>query len=131
MRGGHRRQIDVDQHVAVHHEEGVGADDREGVSRAAGASEDRRLFPRVAKPRAQIAAITECGGHRCGQMMEVRHEIGDAVCRQPSHDAPGERFTRDGNGRLCADHCQRPQASAEAGREQERVSEWVHVTRIR
>ena len=58
-----RREVDVGQRVAVDDQEVVGADDRPGETRSAGAPEDARL-PRIAHAGAEIAPVADDGRER-------------------------------------------------------------------
>jgi hypothetical protein len=54
-------------------------------------------------------------------MMEVQDEIADVLTGEPSNDAPDDRLSGDGNGRLRPYACQWPEPRAEARCEDERV----------
>ena len=84
MRVGQTREVDVGQRVAVDQEERVGADDRQRLARAAGGAKDSRLFPRIAHARAEVAAVADRGGDRLGTMMQVEHEVVNALAGQPA-----------------------------------------------
>ena len=79
MRRGERAEADVRQRVAVDDEERVDAENGERLTRSARAAEDDGLLPRIADARRQIAAVADDRRERVGTMVEVEHEVGDAV----------------------------------------------------
>ena len=76
--------------------------------------------------RAEVGAVAENGRYRFRPMMQVQHELRDALARQGTSDPAHERFTRDWNGRLRPDAGQRIEARAEARGEDERVNDGGH-----
>ena len=115
-------EVDVGQRVAVDDEKRVGADDRQREPRAAGAAEHARLLPRVAHARAEVRAVADAAASVFGTMMQVQHEIVDALRDEPRDDAADQRLAGDRNRRLGANVGERTQPGAEAGRQDERVA---------
>ena len=126
VRGVERVQVDVGERVAVDDQERLGADDRQCLPRSACAAEHGRLFPRIPHARRQIAAVADRCGQRFWKVMEVEHEVRDAVGREPCDDAPRQRLARHRDRRLCAHLGQRTKTRAQSGGEQERVARRRH-----
>ena len=123
MRRFHFAEMHVGQRVAVDDEKRVGpveVDERQRHARTAGAAEHARLFPRVARADAEIRAVADDRGDRLRPMMEIEHDVADAVRGQPREDAAHERLAGDGNGRLRAYVAQGTKPAAETGCQKER-----------
>ena len=70
--------------------------------RTARAAENPRQFPRIADASAEVAAVAEPGRQRRGPMMQVQHQVLDALRDQPRDDAADHRCAGDRNRRLGA-----------------------------
>ena len=129
MRARDVGQRDVGERVAVDDPEARRADDRAREARSARAAEHARLLPGVPRADAEVAAVADDGRQRLRPVMQVQHEVVDAVQREPRDDATDHRLAGDGNRRLRAHVGQRPEPHAEAGGENQRVTDHRAIVR--
>src|SRR5439155_12800188 len=78
----------------------------------------------------EVAAVADDGRQRLWPVVQVQHELVDAVQREPRDDAPDDRLAGDGNRRLRAHVGQRSKPRAEAGGENQRVTDHRAIVRM-
>ena len=108
-------EIDVGEHVARDHEEGV-VELRRGVAhRSRGA--ERRVLGRVAHPHAEVGAVAEVVADLVGEERHRDHDVVEAVQREQRDDVLHHRLVHERDHRLGLVARERSQAGALTARE--------------
>ena len=119
--GGHeRRDVDVGQGVAAHHQEGVVAEQLAKPAGAAGGAQ-QLLFEAVVGVQAKGPAVAEVAPDVVGVVVQVDADLGHAVARQQPQDVLHHRTIDDGRHGLGGAVGERRQAGAQTGRHDVRL----------
>ena len=119
MRGEERVEWQVDDRVAVQHEEVVVAEERRRVlDRAAGI--EQRVLRRVHDAHPQRVAAAERRAQRIALMVKIDDHVDDSVAPQQEQVVFDERPPVDVNERLRTIECQRSQPGPETRGENHR-----------
>ena len=93
-----RAEVDVGEHVAGDHEEGLVELGHRVAHRTGGA--ERRLLGRVAHAHAELGAVAEVGADVVGHERDRHDDVVEAVPREQLHDVLHHRHVGDRHHRL-------------------------------
>ena len=113
-------QIDVSDDLSVDDDKRLVLEERARVVERAARAEYHRLF-NVMKLHAETTAIAERSSHRLGTMMQVHHDLIDAVAGEIFGDVTDEWFSEDRYRGFGAVFSEWPKACAVAGRKNDRA----------
>jgi hypothetical protein len=118
----HGGQVDVGDHVARDHEEGLVELVHRVANRTRGA--ERRVLGRVAHPYPELAAVTEVVADLVGEERDRDDDVVEPVLREQSHDVAHHRDVGDRQHRLRLVARERSESGAFAAGE----DDCLHVT---
>ena len=115
-------EVDVGDHVARDHEEGLVELVHRVAHRTGGA--ERRVFGRVAHPHAELGAVAEVVADLVGEERDGDDDVVETVVREQPHDVAHHRHVGDRQHRLRLVARERPEARAFTAGE----DDGLHVT---